>query len=111
MDHVLYFPGSMFSNYKAPRKPKPLKPKSNVQIKTPRSPTSPTGQKRPATVKKPVVAKKAKVERVTSGERRTSGRQKSEVKYVETGDSTDDDKMDVEDVTSEAESMDEIEVR
>ena len=61
-------------------------------------------------MKKPVAAKKAKVERVTSSERRISGRQKSAVKYVETGDSTDDEKMVVEDVTSEAESMDEIEV-
>ena len=50
------------------------------------------------------------MERVTSGERRTSGRHKSAVKYLETGDSTDDEKMDVEDVTSEAEPMDEIEV-
>lgn len=50
------------------------------------------------------------MEPVTSGKRRTSGRQKSAVKYVETGDSTDDEKMDVEDSTSEAESMDEIEV-
>jgi len=83
-----------------------------VQTKLPKSPPSPTTKKRPATVKKPAVVKKAKVsgERVTSGERRTSGRQKSAVKYVETGDSTDDEKMDVEDVTSEAEPMDEIHV-
>lgn len=57
-----------------------------------------------ATKKPAAPAKKAKVsttERVTSGERRTSGRQKSAVKYVETGDSTDDEKMDVEDLTSE----------
>jgi hypothetical protein len=82
-----------------------------VQPKLPKSPPSPTTKKRPATVKKPAVVKKAKVsgERVTSGERRTSGRQKSAVKYVETGDSTDDDKMD-EDVTLEAEPMDEIQV-
>lgn len=51
---------------------------------------------------------KVSTERVTSGERRTSGRHKSAVKYVETGDSTDDEKMDVEDFTSEAERMDEI---
>lgn len=50
------------------------------------------------------------MERVSSGKRRISGRQKSTVKYEETGDSTDDEKMDVEDVTSEAERMDEIEV-
>jgi hypothetical protein len=87
-----------------------LKPKSDVQSKTPRSPTSPTGKKRAATAKKSVSAKKAKVEAVTSGKRRTSGRQKSAVKYVETGDSTDDEKMNVEESTSEAESMDEIEV-
>ncbi len=61
-------------------------------------------------VKKPVAVKKTKVstERVTSGERRTSGRPKSAVKYVETGDSTDDEKMDVEDFTSEGERMGEI---
>ena len=53
---------------------------------------------------------KASSERVGSGERRTSGRQKSSVKYVETGDSTDDEKMDVEDLTSEAEAMEAIEV-
>ena len=85
-----------------------------MQPKLPKSPPSPTSKKRPATVKKPAVVKKAKAsgERVTSGERRTSGRRKSAVKYVETGDSTDDDKMDVEneDLTSEAESMDEIQV-
>jgi len=47
---------------------------------------------------------------VTAGERRTSGRQKSSVKYVETGDSTDDEKIDVENVTSEEEPMGEIRV-
>ena len=45
-----------------------------------------------------------------SGERRTSGRQKSVVKYVETGDSTDDEKMDVDDLTSKVDLMDEIHV-
>jgi hypothetical protein len=82
-----------------------------VQPKLPKSPPSPTTKKRPAAVKKPAVAKKAKAsgERVTSGERRTSGRRKSAVKYVETGDSTDDDKM-AEDLTSEAEPMEEIQV-
>lgn len=48
-------------------------------------------------VKKPAATKKAKVERVVSGERRTSGRRRSEVKYKEAGDSTDDEKMDIED--------------
>jgi hypothetical protein len=91
----------------APRKPKPLKPNANVQSKTLRSPTSPTGKKRVLPTKKAVQVKKAKVatERVTSGERRTSGRRKSAVKYVETGDSTDDEKMDIEDLTSEVEPM------
>jgi len=55
-------------------------------------------RKRPGPpVKKPVPTKKAKVERVVSGERRISTRRKSEVKYAEAGDSTDDEKMDVED--------------
>jgi hypothetical protein len=63
-------------------------------------------------VKKPAPTKKPRVsnDRVSSGERRTSGRRKSEVKYVETGDSTDDDRMDVEDVTSDAEPMEDVEV-
>jgi len=49
-------------------------------------------------------------ERISSGERRTSGRQRGEVKYVETGDSTDDEKMDVEDVTVEADVMEDVQV-
>jgi len=40
---------------------------------------------------------------VESGERRTSGRVKTVAKYVETGDSTDDEKMDVEDQVSDPE--------
>ena len=80
-----------------------MKLKSNVQIKTPKSPTSPPGKKRTAPVKKHIASKKTKTERVDSSERRTSSRQRSEVKYVETGDSTDDEKMDVEDVTSDVE--------
>lgn len=49
-----------------------------------------------------MATKKQKIstERVTSGERRTSGRQKTTVKYVETGESTDDERMDAEDLTS-----------
>jgi len=55
-------------------------------------------RKRPAPpVKKPVATKKAKVEPVVSGERRVSTRRRSEVKYAEAGDSTDDEKMDIED--------------
>jgi hypothetical protein len=46
-----------------------------------------------------------------STERRTSGRHKPAPKYVETGDSTDDEKMDVEDQGSETERMDEIEAQ
>ena len=44
-----------------------------------------------------------------STERRTSGRQKHTPRYVETGDSTDDEKMDLEDKESDAEPMGEIE--
>jgi hypothetical protein len=76
-----------------------MKPKT-IQSKTPSSPTS---KKRAAPVKKPLPAKKARAERVTSGERRTSGRQKSAAKYIETGDSTDDERMDHEDLSTEAE--------
>jgi hypothetical protein len=56
-----------------------------------------------------MVTKKQKIstELVTSGERRTSGRQKTAVRYVETGDSTDDERMDVEDHTSGAEPIEE----
>ena len=39
-------------------------------------------------------------------ERRTSGRARAMAKYTETGDSTDDEQMDLEDKTSETEPMD-----
>ena len=58
-----------------------------------------------APAKKLATTKKGKAEPVRSSERRTSGRQRTEVKYVETGDSTDDEKMDIEDHVSDAEEM------
>jgi hypothetical protein len=85
-----------------------MKPKSNVQNKSPIIPS----KKRPAPIKKekPLHIKKIKKERVTAAERRTSGRQKSAAKYIETGDSTDDDAMDVDDKSTEAEVEEEDEV-
>ena len=82
-----------------------MKPKSNVQMKTPRSP--PTSKKRPAAVKKPLPVKKARVsgERVTSAERRTSGRNKSTATYVEAGESTDDERMEQEGYSTAAEEF------
>jgi hypothetical protein len=81
-----------------------MKPKSNVQNKTPNSPPS---KKRAAPVKKEKIssAKKVRTERVTSAERRTSGRQKSAAKYIETGDSTDDEEMGEDDGSTEAEEI------
>jgi hypothetical protein len=78
--------------------------------RSPKSPTSPTGKKRIAAAKKPATTKKPRVS-TDSTERRTSGRQKPAPKYVETGDSTDDEKMDVEDQGSETEPMNDIEVQ
>jgi hypothetical protein len=89
-----------------------LKPKRNVQPKNPQSPkssASPTAKKRTAPAKKAATTKKPRVS-TDSTERRTSGRHKPAPKYIETGDSTDDEKMDVEDQGSDTEPMDEIEV-
>jgi hypothetical protein len=55
--------------------------------------------------KKAATAKKVKAKGQAIGDRRTSGRQRTAVKYVEAGDSTDDDKMDIEDHTSDVEMV------
>jgi len=67
-----------------------------------------TTKKRPASVKKSVAPKKAKTVNEPAGERRTSRRQRMSVKYVETGDSTDDERMDIEDHVSDSEMVEEI---
>jgi hypothetical protein len=77
--------------------------------KSPKSPKSPTTKKRTAVKgKKPSTTKKARVSAEGTGERRTSGRQRGNAKYAETGDSTDDEEMLVENM-SDGEEMEEVE--
>jgi hypothetical protein len=82
--------------------------KQNKPPKSPKSPPSPTAKKRAAAgtkVKKPSTIKKPRVSAENAGERRTSGRQRGTAKYAETGDSTDDEEMLVENMEIEGEEM------
>jgi hypothetical protein len=79
------------------------------QNRPPKSPPSPTSKKRAAAkVKKPTTTKKPKVSAENLRDRRTSGRQRGNAKYAETGDSTDDEEMLVENVSG-GEDMEEVE--
>jgi hypothetical protein len=82
--------------------------KQNRPPKSPKSPPSPTSKKRAATAKKPTTTKKPRISAENVGERRTSGRQRGNAKYAETGDSTDDEEMLVENMGG-GDDMEEVE--
>ena len=83
--------------------------KQNRPPKSPKSPPSPTSKKRAAMkAKKPTTIKKPRVSAENVGERRTSGRHRGNAKYTEAGDSTDDEKMLVENMSG-GEDMEEVE--